>query len=46
MLSFMQKAIFFLFFGNYFFGEMVIFFPYVFGMLAIIAMHKKVRVFN
>ncbi|MNF82608.1 hypothetical protein D3C84_649170 [compost metagenome] len=46
MLSFMQKAIFFLFFGNYFFGEMVIFFPYVFGMLAIIAMHKRVRVFN
>lgn len=46
MLSFMQKAIFFLFFGNYFFGEMVIFFPYVFGMLAIIAMHKRVRVFS
>lgn len=44
IIAFLQKAIYFSFFGNYFFGELVIFFPYF--ILLIILNFNKFRIKN
>ncbi|MCE2594066.1 oligosaccharide repeat unit polymerase [Motilimonas cestriensis] len=46
MVAFMQKAIFFIFFGNYFFGDLVLVFPYLFCFFLIILMYRRVRFFH
>lgn len=45
LVAFMQKALFFLFFGNYFFGELVMVFPYVICVFLILISYRRIKVF-
>lgn len=43
LIMFLQKAVFCAFFGNYFFGETTLFFPYVIGFILCLSLQKQVR---
>ncbi|MHA2879086.1 O-antigen polymerase [Vibrio campbellii] len=44
VLAYLQKAILFSFFGNYYFGELVLLFPYIIAIVLLIFSFKKVHV--
>ncbi|WP_219894372.1 O-antigen polymerase [Photobacterium damselae] len=43
IVAFMYKACVFLFFGNYFFDEMVVMFPYLISFIIVFSLYKKIR---